>query len=261
MSRYKAKILTYFIIVSSTFLLLWTHPQIFSPLRFAVVKATAWPAQAFSLAIREMKKILFYHRIFDEYVRLREENNVLETRLMALDEVIRENNRLEQLLNFKRNLIYSTVAANVIGRDPSNWNATVIIDKGTEDGLQVGMPVVRAQGVVGKIAETEAQRSKVILLSDPSFSVPALVLRSRESGLVSGTLLGMSRMRYLSSRADIKVGDTVITSKLSSSFPEGLMIGKVISVQYHERNPIVDCIIQPAVNQSQIEEVLVILKD
>lgn len=211
-----------------------------------------------SFPFRELKKILFYHRTFDEYLRLKREVSGLQERLMGLDEVLRENNRLEQLLNFKRKLIYSTVAANVIGRDPSNWNATVLIDKGREDGVDLGMPVVVAQGVIGKVAEISDRKSKVILLSDPSFSVAALVLRSRESGLVSGTLLGMCRLRYLSSRADVRVGDRIITSKLSSSFPEGLMIGEVISVQSHENNPVIDCIIQPAVSLTQLEEVLVI---
>jgi len=193
-------------------------------------------------------------------MKLRRQVDVLKERLTGLDEVLTENTRLEKLLDFKRELIFSSVAANVIGRDPSNWNATMIIDKGRDDGVGVGMPVVNASGVVGKVVEVSTRKAKVILLSDPNFSVAALVQRSREEGLVSGTLLGMCRMRYLSSRADIQPGDPVITSKLSSSFPEGLLIGEVLSVQVRENKPLMDCVVKPAVSLSQIEEVLVILK-
>jgi len=254
----KKKLLIYAAVLLGTFLLIFLSKKIFAPLQYQIIRSTSLPARIIAFPFKEAKKILYYHRTFDEYLRLRKQVKTLEQRLMGLDEVLRENNRLEKLLSFKRKLIYSAVAANVIGRDPSNWSATMIIDKGEEDGLEAGMPVVNAQGVVGKVAEVFSDRSKVILQSDPSFSVAALVLRSRESGLVSGTLLGMSRMRYLSARADIRMGDRVITSKLSSSFPEGLLIGEVVSVQHDRNNPVIDCIIKPAVTLSQLEEVLVI---
>jgi rod shape-determining protein MreC len=260
-SRKKTKLIIYSLLLFISFLFFFFRSDIFTPLKFSIVKGTSLPINILAFPFREFKKILFYHWTYDEYLHLRTEMTTLEQRLMMLDEVVRENSRLSQLLNFKRKLVFSTVAANVIGRDPSNWNAMILIDKGKEDGVDVGMPVVVAQGVVGKIAEVSADRAKVILLSDPSFSVAALVLRSREAGLVSGTLLGMCRVRYLSSRADIRVGDRIITSKLSTSFPEGLLIGQVISVQTYEHNPIIDCIIEPAVALSQLEEVLIIKND
>lgn len=258
MSRNQTKTVISLVALFVLFLLISFKSEIFAPIKFSVARSASFPVRVVSFPLREIKKILFYHWTFDEYLRLRREIDTLTQRLMVQEEVLRENSRLEKLLSFKRNLVYSTVAANVIGRDPSNWNATVLIDKGKEHGLEVGMPVVVAQGVVGKVAEVSENISKVILLSDPSFSIAAQVLRSRESGLASGTLLGMCRMRYLSSRADIRVGDTIITSKMSTSFPEGLLIGEVISVQTHEHNPIIDCIISPAVSLSQLEEVLII---
>jgi len=118
---------------------------------------------------------------------------------------------------------------------------------------------VNALGVVGKIAEANRDTSKVILLTDPQFSVAALVQAPRESGLVSGTLQGVCRMKYIRSNAKISVGDKVITSKLSSSFPEGLMIGDIISVDDDINKPTVECVVRPSVAFSQLEEVLVIL--
>ena len=258
MSRKKTKIIVYALLLIGAFLLLFLRPTFFNSLKFTIVKVTAGPTRIISFPFRELKKILFYHRTFDEYLRLKEKVMTLKGRLVGLDELLRENSRLARLLRFKRKVIFSSVAANIIGRDPSNWNDVIILDKGMEDGINVGLPVVNAYGIVGKIAEVEEDRSKVILLTDPSFSVIASNQRSREVGLVSGTLQGICRMRYLSPGADIQMGDQIITSKISSSFPEGLLVGEVVDIHSRENSPTVDCLIQPAVSLSQIEEVLII---
>lgn len=227
-------------------------------MKFSVVDSTSLPIRILSFPFIELKKILYYHYTYDRYLQIQKENTALKARLSGLDELVRENNRFEKLLNFKRQLVFSSVTANVVGRDPSDWNATLIVDRGSRDGIELGMPVVSAQGVVGKIAEVSEDKAKIMLLTDPSFSVTALVQRSRETGLVSGTLQGFCRMRYLASGADIQVGDQVITSKLSSSFPEGLLVGTVSEVFVRDNGLTVDGTIKPAVLASQIEEVLII---
>lgn len=260
MFRTNRKNLTYLFILLAAFFSLFAGAKYFHPLKSGVIKISSVPIRVISYPIREIKKILYYHRTFDEYKRLKEETDVLKARMVGLEEVILENARLENLLKFKRKLVYSSVVANVIGRDPSYWNSTMIIDKGGSDGIRQGMPVVSALGIVGKIAEVSRDTSKVVLLMDPQFSVSALVQGPRESGLVSGTLQGVCRMRYLRSGAKIRIGDKVITSKLSSSFPEGLLIGEIIAINDNSKKPTTECIIQPSVALSQIEEVLVILK-
>jgi len=254
------KNLIYFLLVFLPFYLFFIRNHSFSGLKFKVVQLAEGPVRLFSFPLGEVKKILFYHRTFDEYMRLRKNVALFKARFVGMDEVMRENARLEKLLNFKRKLIYSSVAANVIGRNPSHWSASILIDKGEEDGIKEGMPVVNALGVVGKIAEVSQNQSKVILLTDPQFSVAALVQRTRESGLVSGTLQGICRMSYIQQNAKVRIGDKIITSKLSSSFPESLIVGEVVEVRENSRGPSVECTIKPAVSFSQIEEVLVILK-
>jgi rod shape-determining protein MreC len=243
----------------AAFFLLFAGAGSFHVLKSGIVNIVLLPVHIISFPLNESKKIIFYHRTFNEYKRLKEETASLKARLVGLEEVVRENTRLENLLKFKRKLVYSSVVSNVIGRDPSYWNSTMIIDKGGEDGIKVGMPVVNASGVVGKIAEVNGNTSKVILLTDPQFSVPALVRGARESGLVSGTLQGILRMRYIRAEAKVNVGDQVITSKLSSSFPEGLLIGEVMSIKDTQDNAAMECFIQPSVTFSQIEEVLVLV--
>jgi len=254
------KSLIYLLLILLSFYFFFVRPYSFTSLKFKFIEVASGPIRLLSYPLFEIKKMLFYHRIFDEYKQLSMETNVLKARLVGLEEVMRENTRLERLLEFKRSLIYSSVAANVIGRDPSYWNSGMIIDKGKQDGIEVGMPVVNASGVVGKIAEVSKKKAKVILLTDPQFSVAALIQVPRESGLVSGTLQGICRMRYLKDGSKIRVGDMVVTSKLSSSFPESLPIGEIIRIEEDPGRGSVECIIQPTVSISQVEEVLVILK-
>jgi len=257
--RFNWKNLTYIFILLVVFLLVSAGTKSFDGFKSGVVRLASVPIRILSRPIHEIKKLLFYRRTYEEYKRLKQETDVLKARIVGVEEVLRENTRLENLLKFKRKLIYSSVVANVVGRDPSFWNSTMIIDKGSHDGIKQGMPVVNALGVVGKIAEVGETTSKVVLLTDPQFSVAALIQQPRESGLVSGTLKGGCRMRYIRPEANVHVGDKVITSKLSSSFPEGLLIGEIIEIDNNIQKPGVECIIQPSVSFSQIEEVLVVL--
>jgi rod shape-determining protein MreC len=122
------------------------------------------------------------------------------------------------------------------------------------------MPVVNAFGVVGKIAEVSEKTSKVILLTDPQFSVAGLVQEPRESVLVSGTLRGVLRLSYVDENASIKVADKVITSQLSESFPENMMVGEVSEIIQGDHGLSTEYVVKPAVLLSQLEEVLVIVK-
>ena len=260
MFRKNQKPIIYLLILLLPFCFLFLKSSLFNSFRFSVVDIASIPIQIFSVPLQEIKKIIFYHRTFDEYKRLKKENDVLKVRLSGLENVFRENARLEQLLQFKRNLVYASIAAKVIGRDPSYWNSSLIIDKGAREGVRQGLSVINTLGVIGKIADVGPYKSKVILLTDPDFSVASIIERSRESGLVSGTLQGLCRMRYLNAMADVRVGDRVVTSNLSSSFPENLLIGEVIRIEETPGKSSTECIIAPSVSISQLEEVLVILK-
>lgn len=260
MFRKNQKTIVYLLILLLPLCFLFLKNSLFNSLRFSVLDIVSLPVKVLSFPLQEIRKIVFYHATFEDYKRIKKENDFLKTRLVGLEEVIHENDRLEKLLEFKRNLVYSSVAANVIGRDPSYWNSSLIIDKGEKDGIKQGMPVVNSFGVIGKIADVGPHKSKVILLTDPDFSVAVIINRSRESGLVSGTLQGLCRMRYLNGLADVRVGDQVMTSRLSSSFPENLLIGEIIKIVENPGQSAIECLIQPAISISQIEEVLVIIK-
>lgn len=223
-----------------------------------VVEVSSGPLKVVLIPFREIKKIFTYRRTYNRYIVLKREIDTLRRSLLEQEEIIREHKRYEDLLRLKKDFVFSALAANVVARDPSSWSSAVIIDKGKSSGIEKGMPVISGVGVVGKVIEVGESVSKVMLLTDPRFSVAALIQRNREQGLVSGSLQGYARMQQISAEADIQIGDHVITSKLSSFFPGGLLLGKVVDVREGLSSPTLECLIEPAVRLSQIEEVLVI---
>lgn len=215
---------------------------------------------AFDAPFREVKKIWYYRETYDAYMQLKQRHEVLKARFSGLENSIDAEQREAIFERYRRSQEFSSIAASVIGRDPTNWNATLIINRGQKQGVKLGMPVVTALGVVGRIAEAGISTSKVIMLSDPSFAIASVVGRTRESGLLTGSLQGLCRLQYLTDRADVKVGDQVLTSSLSTEFPEGLLIGQVIEVKASAMSHGVDCLVSPAVDLSQIDNVMVIIK-
>lgn len=256
-----SKNLIYVLLLFIPIFLLITRPVFLNAQKNKIVENSAGPLSIVVWPFLELRKIILYHGTYDEYIRLKKENGGLWAKITNAQELLLENKRLSELLDFKRSIPYDTVAAVVIGRDPTNWNAVLIIDKGSKAGIKIGMPVVNPAGVVGKVIETGSNVSKVILVSDPNFNVAAVTQDSRESGLLTGTLQGLCRLRYLPEDATVKVGEKIVTSKLSSSFPDGILIGTVVSVNDRMDATGTECLVRPATFPSRAEEVLVLKKE
>ena len=229
-----------------------------SPNAIALLDKTSKPINIVQDFAFEFKKLWYYHDTWDVYVKLRNQTDLLKAKVVKLQNLYLEEDRLKEISDFRKHQTFSSIVANVIGRDPSNWNASLILDKGSAHFIKSGQPVLSPLGVVGKIIEVGKTTAKAILLSDPNFSVAAVVERTRENGLLTGTLQGICRLQYLTENADVKVGDRVITSKLSSSFPDGLIIGTIVDVQASQNTHTVECLVEPAVDLSTLEEVVII---
>ena len=240
------------------FLVLFFHPKNYKAA--GLIDAVVRPVGVLQAPAFELKKLFFYRETYDDYVRLKKQNEILKAKLIAIRENTLSQERDEKIQAFRNNQNYASIVANIIGRDPSNWNASLIIDRGHNEGVEVGQPVVSPLGVIGRIFEVGHNTSKVILLSDPTFSVAAVVERSRENGLLTGTLQGSLRLQYLTDNADVKVGDAVVTSRLSTAFPQGILIGQITDVQASANSHTVECLVDPAVDLSELEEVIVIKK-
>lgn len=186
----------------------------------------------------------------------------LKSERAKLLEYHHENNRLANLLAFKSEAQQQGIVANVIGRDPSNWSMTVTIDKGIDDGISEGCPVVDGNGLVGRISNAAGGHSTVLLLIDPSSSVGALSQDSRISGMIEGTFSSDSmKLNFVenSPLSEIIIGDRIITSGLDSVFPKGIYIGEVREVKNSTNSLFQDILVRSSVNFRKLETVMVLI--
>lgn len=176
-------------------------------------------------------------------------------------EVMQENRRLRDLLEFEKSVEYDLVPAQVIGRNPSNWFHTLTIDKGSCNGIKMDMPVVTNKGLVGKIVKVEPSHAQVQLLISASSGISAIVQRTRDNGVLIGlsTPRGYARITRLDQYADLKEGDVIISSPLTGIYPKGLVIGRVVEIV---NDPITlerSGLVRPEVDFDRLEEVLIIV--
>jgi rod shape-determining protein MreC len=255
--KLKNKSLIHVVVVASLILILASLIPNFRP---TIVNTLRYPLVLSNLIRREIGGIIFYHRNFIQNERLKNEVSFLKNEINALNEFRLENKRLKNLLSFKEKTPYKVIAARVIARSADNWSSVIIIDKGRYNGIKRGMVVISYLGLIGRVAEAEESTSKIMLINDSDFAVSGVVQRSRQEGLVAGTLGRMLVMRYLPKDADIRESDMVITSGLTDLYPKGLIIGRVVDVGEEFSGLSLYAVIKPAVNLSDIEEVLVIVQ-
>lgn len=198
--------------------------------------------------------------------RLKEENIALRWKVKELsreDAELRdlksENRRLHRLLNFKESSSHTMLPAQIIGRDPLHWYSSVVIDRGTRDGVRPDMAVICDEGVVGKVVESAPEVSTVLLIVDKRSRIGGIVERTRENGVLEGTSFNTCKLSYLPRRAEVRAGDRVLTSGLGGIYPKGLYVGGCIGVYAGEYGLYTCADISPGVNFSTLEEVLVLI--
>lgn len=216
-------------------------------------------------AVEGTRGVLAY---FSNNKALREKNDallketaLLEEQVHKLRELELENLRLKNLLHYKeeKSSNYQLVMGKVIGRAPSSWYSTIIIDIGSSDGIKKDMPVVNHQGLVGIVASVTANTAEVQLILDAAGGVGARIYESRATpGVVLGTESGLLRLAFVRHDALIEVGQTVVTSGLSSLYPKGIRIGSVAEVNLEPNGLIKTALIKPYVDFPRLEEILVI---
>lgn len=227
------------------------------PFTFNILKS---PLLLLRIITGEIEGVIFYHRNLVRNQKLENQIQLLQQKINALQETYLENARLTTLLNLQKKIPYKVIAARVIARAPDNWSSIVIIDKGSASGIKRDCVVLSYLGLLGRVMEISPSASKVMLINDPNMAVSAIVQRSRQEGLISGTLGSSLIMRYLPKDCDIKVSDAIITSGLTENYPKGLLIGRVTDIGEEFSGLSRYAIVRPAVNLATIEEVLVIVR-
>ena len=176
-----------------------------------------------------------------------------------LRELELSHSRLQSLLDFKTNLESQVIAAVVVGKDPSPWLKTVVIDKGTDEGVQRGMPVVTPDGIAGLVIDASDSYAKVLLITDQNSALDALTQTTRARGIVKGEFSGKLRLDFVLRRHDITAEDIIITSGLDGVFPKGLRVGYVQEVIKPNSGIFQEVSVTPYVDFEKLEEVLVII--
>lgn len=187
-----------------------------------------------------------------------------------IDELERENEELREIQGEYQILLdlfnrarqqpdYQRVTATVIGYDTSLSIRSIIIDKGTADGVQVGMPVESSRGLVGQVFRATEHAAQVILITDSASSIPARLGNSRATGILRGGGLGsLMTIDWIDLQYQIDEGEVVLTSGLGGKFPQDLVIGRVVEVDRREAELYQQAVVQPAVDFDALEIVFVI---
>ena len=202
---------------------------------------------------------VFLTKLKDENRRLLQTIKIQNERLIKGNEALLENERLKALLEIKKLLPGSSVAVSVIAEEVTPWFRTVVINRGIQDGIREGLPVVAVNGVVGQVLKVGETSSKVLLLTDHASAMAATVQRSRARGVVKGKGGDLCSLEFASRQDDIKLGDIVITSGIGGVYPKGLPIGEVTMVKKGEYGIFQTVTIRPSVNLSRLEELLVLV--
>lgn len=193
-----------------------------------------------------------------ENVALKNKNEEMMTRLLALNEFQIENTRLKALLDFKSTTKMDLIAAQVIGRDLVADHRTITINKGLKHGLKTGMAVMTTEGALGYIFRPESLTSAVMLINDRYAVVDALIQRTRARGIVEGGSSGGCVLKYVERSEDVKPGDLVITGGLDNIFPKGFPIAIVESTEKKNYSVSLKIDLKPIVDPYRVEEVFVI---
>jgi len=199
---------------------------------------------------------------------LSEENTELRLKLLEYDrlkfdlrELEAENERLRSLLDFEVTLsktLRKVIPAQVIGRSPAGWRDSIVVNKGSKQGIRANMMVLSNAGLVGKVSEVFADSAKVKLITHPQFRMGGLVQRSRHTGLIYGTIDGECRIKYLTMDADIETGDLVETAGFSEHFPKGILIGGIQEIWKEPGQIYKVAKIELAADLDRLEEVAVV---
>jgi len=201
--------------------------------------------------------------------QLQKENEELRQQLMQIQDAWRENAQLRQALGWQRRVPWQLKPARVIGQDPANWWRTITIDVGLREGLRPNMPVLTAEGLVGRIDKVGPDRSSVVMVGDPNCRFSALVQEPRDKSVVAKGIISPSEstldrllvdLRFVPGGSLLKPGQTVLTGGEGVIFPKGILVGQIVDVRTNDYGMNLEARVKLAVNLNRLEYVWVLLQ-
>jgi rod shape-determining protein MreC len=196
-------------------------------------------------------------RAVNENLDLHRKLASLTTENLKLRQSATEMRRLRSLLGYSEQCNLQTTMAQAIMLDTSGRFKSIIIDRGSSDGIEVNDAVVNANGLIGRVVLTTKDMAKIQLITDSNAAVGALVERTRRQGVVRGDGAGAAEMNDVPSLADVVPGDRVLTAGIDGIYPKGIPIGVIVKADKGP-NLFKDILVKPSVDAGSIEEVIII---
>ncbi|NLG70799.1 MAG: rod shape-determining protein MreC [Chloroflexi bacterium] len=224
-----------------------------------LVSAQTWIASRYQAVQNALSAPQDVTRLRMELELLEAENARLEAQIIELNQQLEETRVLSALLDFVYDHPQNRhLAARVIGRDPSAFMQYVFINRGSDDGLRRGMPVVTQHGLVGRIAAVSSSAARVQLITDPASRINVVLEDSRAAGILVGQITAEVSLDRIPQDADVKVGELILTSGLGGNYPPNIVVGQVTGVRSRDYDIFKQASVQPIVDFSQLDIVLVI---
>lgn len=190
---------------------------------------------------------------------LEAENARMQAQIVELQQQLIEYEILSALLEFARaNPEHKYIGASVIGKDPSPFLNYIIINRGSDDGLKRGMPVVTQNGLAGRIVQVTATGARVSLITDPVTRINVRIEPSRSAAVLSGSITGDITLEQIPQQAEVNPGNLILTSGLGGNYPQNIIIGQVTSVRNLENALFQSASVQPVTDFDDLAIVLVI---
>jgi rod shape-determining protein MreC len=207
-------------------------------------------------------QIQFFQRmdiLNEKSINLERENTALRKEIKEVQQRDLELDRLRNLLALKQKTPIQTTAAEVIAVSPSSYYKTLIIDKGTQDGIFRNMVVINNDGLIGRILEVSPWSAKVLLIADQRSAVAVMVERTGTRAILEGEENGNCRLLLEDPQAQMKIGDRIVTSGIGGVFPKGLFVGIISYIQRDKRSGWATQIkVLPEADFCRVQEVLII---
>lgn len=197
--------------------------------------------------------------LLQKNAKLKDEVSSLQSQVIQMQEQLREASVLYSLLDFARSRPEDKyIAAAVIGRDPNPFLRYIIIDHGSDDGIQHGMPVVTQQGLVGKVDAVTASAARIQLITDPGSVVNVRLQNQTSDAQIIGSVTGEVTLEMLSQNTDLTPGEILLTSGLGGNYPGDVIVGQVSEIIAIENQLFQTALVQPIVDFTALRAVLVI---
>lgn len=238
-----------------------------SYIRSALITVATPFRWAFTKVGEGLSGFSMYFRTLEE---LRDENEALRAELEGYKNLVydaeligEENEFLSEFLGIKEEHVdFLFEDATVVGRESTNYRTVYTLSKGTLHGIEVNMPIITEEGLVGHITEVGATWSKAVIITETASAVGGYIERSGVLGVVEGTYElrteGICRMVYIEPDSDIRVGDKVLSSGMGGVYPRGILIGRVSEISVDENTRTLTALIEPSADLDSISKLMII---